>query len=225
MNNTVKNVLIFGGGVATGAVATYFYIKDKFEQYVQEEVDSVKEHYKKKVEENKNDTEEVEDEEEPKFTQKEKEEYKSMVKESGYVNYSNYMNQDDREESKSNMRTPEEDPYVIQPEEYGEELGYDTQTLTYFADKVLVDDLDDVVEDPETVVGTENLKIFDEFGASSIYIRNDIFKMDYEIIKDDFNWADMQDPIDIEAAKEMQHERFVERTSAEADREKKPHEL
>lgn len=221
MNNTIKNLLIFGGGVATGAVATYFYIKDKFEKYTQEEIDSVKAYYKNKAEK-ANPTQEVEpepEEERPQFSEKEKEDYKSYVRESGYVNYSNYMNKEEMDQAKENgeynkdIRIPEEIPYIIQPEEFGEEAGYDTQTLTYFADKVLVDDLDDEVEDLDTVVGLENLKVFDEYGASSVYVRNDIFRMDYEIIKDDFKWADMQDP-------------FIKPDESDVEeREKKPHEL
>lgn len=217
MNSTIKNLLIFGGGVAAGAVATYFYLKDKFEQYAQEEIDSVKEHYKAKSEKEKP-VEETK-EEKPKFSDKEVEDYKDYVRESGYVNYSNYMSKEEMNQAKENgeynkdIRIPEEIPYIIQPEEFGEEEGYDTQTLTYFADKVLVDDLDDEVEDPDTVVGLENLKVFDEFNASSVYVRNDIFRMDYEILKDDFKWSDMKDP-------------FIESIEREADdREKKPHEV
>lgn len=217
MNSTIKNLLIFGGGVAAGAVATYFYLKDKFEQYAQEEIYSVKEHYKAKSEKEKP-VEETK-EEKHKFSDKEVEDYKDYVRESGYVNYSNYMSKEEMNQAKENgeynkdIRIPEEIPYIIQPEEFGEEEGYDTQTLTYFADKVLVDDLDDEVEDPDTVVGLENLKVFDEFNASSVYVRNDIFRMDYEILKDDFKWSDMKDP-------------FIESIEREADdREKKPHEV
>ena len=77
---------------------------------------------------------------------------------------------------------------------FGENEDYDTMTLTYFTDKVLVDDVDDVIEDQDTVVGLENLKIFEEFpGCTTIYVRNDIWKTDFEIIKDDWNWSDLQE--------------------------------
>ena len=54
-------------------------------------------------------------------------------------------------------------------------------------------DVDEVIEEPDIVVGLENLKVFEEFGASSIYVRNDIYKTDYEVIRDDWNYSDLKE--------------------------------
>ena len=124
----------------------------------------------------------MEEKQEPKV--EEKEEYQEITR-----NYTNYNKIEE-----TSKQTVNDMPYMINPEDFGEEEGYDTLTLTYFADKVLVDDVDDVIDDPDPVVGLENLKVFDEFNASAIYVRNDIWKTDFEILKDDWEWKDIQEP-------------------------------
>ena len=67
--------------------------------------------------------------------------------------------------------------------------------LTYYADGVLTDDVDEIVEQPEVVVGLDNLKIFEEFpDATCVYVRNETWRTDFEILKDDWKWSDLQEP-------------------------------
>ena len=99
-----------------------------------------------------------------------------------------------------------DDPFVIDPSEFGENPEYDTETLTYFADGVLVDDVDDEIEEPDIVVGLENLKVFEEFGATSVYVRNDIYKTDYEIIRDDWNYSDLKEPVEPPVKEKKPHQ-------------------
>lgn len=78
----------------------------------------------------------------------------------------------------------EEGIYGISPDEFGEVDGYDTRTLTYYADGVLTDSDNSIIEDPSELVG-ENWK--DEFGKfedDAAYIRNDYICQDFEILKD-----------------------------------------
>ena len=201
----LKGIVIFGVGAAIGALTSYVVTRNKYEQILQEEIDSVKETYKRRAEEKcKLDEDEtvgsqVEEKiEEPEFTEEEREEYKQRVSESGYVNYTKYAKKDEEQEEYNHIPVtdPYDRPYVINAEEYGEEPGYDTMVLTYFADKVLVDDLDDIVENPDDVVGLDNLNIFEEFGASTVYVRNDVLMVDYEILKDDFKYSDLQDDLE-----------------------------
>ena len=69
-------------------------------------------------------------------------------------------------------------PYVIAPEEFGEEYEYDTISLTYYSDRVLTDDDDEIVEDVEDVVGFESLESFGEYEDDSVFVRNDRLKCD-----------------------------------------------
>ena len=190
----MKGLLIFAAGLAVGAVAGAVLVKNKVLADAKAEIDEVREYYResrgvKEVEEVKEKVEETidhiqdlieEHETEPK-TEKEHTNYSQITK--------MYM-------SKDEYQTPMyDDPFVIDPSEFGENPEYDTETLTYFADGVLVDDVDDVIEEPDIIVGLENLKVFEEFGATSVYVRNDLYKTDYEIIRDDWNYSDLKEPV------------------------------
>ena len=173
----MKGLLIFAAGLAIGAVAGACVIKNKVLADAKEEIEEVREYYRSKKE-----VKEEQPEVEPVTEEKE---YKDIVANNGYVNYN----------KPEKIQMPAvADPYIIDPSEFGEEVGYDTETLTYFADGVLVDDVDDVIEEPDLVVGLNNLDIFKEFGASSIYIRNDMYKTDYEVLRDDWNYSDLKEP-------------------------------
>ena len=175
----MKGLFIFAAGVVAGAVAGAYLVKDKVMADAKQEIEEVREYYKSKKE-TKKEEKPVEEKEETKV--EEKEEYQEITR-----NYTNYNKIEETPKQAVNDM-----PYMINPEDFGEEEGYDTLTLTYFADKVLVDDVDDVIDDPDPVVGLENLKVFDEFNASAIYVRNDIWKTDFEILKDDWEWKDIE---------------------------------
>lgn len=176
----MKGFFIFAAGVVAGAVAGAYLVKDKVMADAKQEIEEVREYYKSKKHEDK---EEQPVEEEPKV--EEKEEYQEITR-----NYTNY-NACSEQEEKPRPHF-EEPPFIINPEDYGEDPDYPMETLTYFADGVLVDEVDEVIEDVDLVVGLENLKVFDEYqGATTIYVRCPLYKIDYEIIKDDWNWSDL----------------------------------
>ena len=174
----MKGIFTFVAGLVVGAVAGAYLVKDKIMADAKEEINEVREYYKSKKEDKKEEVKE--EQEQPK---EEKEEYKEIA--NNYVNYN-------KVEQPKVQTALDDEPYIIDVEEFGMNEEYDTMCLTYFADGVLVDDSDEVVEDPDVVVGLSNLKIFEEFGASAIYVRNEVWKTDFEILKDDWNWADLQ---------------------------------
>lgn len=95
----------------------------------------------------------------------------------------------------------ENKPYVISPDEFGEFEDYDTISLTYYADQVLVDDGGDKIEDVDDVVGMESLTRFGEYEDDSVFVRNDRLRCDYEILMDERTYS--------EAQKERPHQREV----------------
>ena len=194
----MKGLLGFAAGLVVGAVAGIYLAKDKIMADAKQEIEEVREYYKSKKESKKEEVKEEQVEEQPK---EEKEEYKEIA--NNYVNYNKI-------EQPKVQTMLEDEPYIIDVDEFGMNEEYDTMCLTYFADGVLVDDSDEVVEDPDVVVGLDNLKIFEEFGASAVYVRNEVWKTDFEILKDDWNWADLQ-----ETEKKIYEEMI----------EKKPHQL
>lgn len=188
----MKGLFIFAAGLAIGAVAGACVIKNKVLADAKEEIEEVREYYRSKSVEATNEVVE-----EVKETKEVVEEVKEVVQEikndsnkRTYVNYNKLTSTYKPQEEPTQF----DDPFIIDPSEFGEDPEYDTMTLTYFADGVLVDDVDDVIEEPDIVVGLENLKVFEEFGASSIYVRNDIYKTDYEVIRDDWNYSDLKEP-------------------------------
>ena len=182
----MKGLFIFAAGVVAGAVAGAYLVKDKIMADAKQEIEEVREYYKSKKESKKEETVE----EQPVEEIKEEKEYKTIVENSGYVNYN-------KPEQITQHSVLEDEPYSIDPEEFGdkEEEGWDTMTLTYFADGVLIDDTDEIVDQPDVVVGLDNLKIFEEFpDATCVYVRNETWRTDFEILRDDWKWSDLQEP-------------------------------
>ena len=203
-----KGLCIFGAGALVGAVVAAKAVREKYQQEAEEEIAEMREYYREKQQETK--TEEVKEEKEEKEEKDEStEEYKEIVKDEGYTNYTQYNDVKPEEEIDDDVEN-EWTPSIIDPEEFGEDPSYDTATLTYFKDGVLADEVDEVM-DPK-MVGEENLKIFDEFGARSIYVRNDEHMIDFEIIRDDYPYS------------EYKFYNLAELNLGE-DIEKKPHQL
>ena len=82
-------------------------------------------------------------------------------------------------------------PYVICPEEFGEMDEYETESLTYYADGVLTDDFDNEIEDVDDLVGEESLSTFGDYEDDSVFVRNDKYKTDYEILLDDRKFSEI----------------------------------
>ena len=56
--------------------------------------------------------------------------------------------------------------------------------MNYYADGVLADDFDVVIDDVENTVGEDSLTHFGEYEDDSVFVRNDERELDYEILKD-----------------------------------------
>ena len=193
-----KGLCIFAAGALAGAAVAARVVRDKYQQEAQEEIAEMREYYRelrkndktpnedKMLEEDENNKEEKEVEEE-----NTKDEYNKIVKD--YTNYTQYNDTETKENKKEEKeeRTNYE-PFIIDVEEFGEDPTYDTATLTYYKDKVLTNDLDDVID--YSVAGEENLKIFDEHpDCKAIYVRDDIYMVDYEIIRDPYQYDEYDD--------------------------------
>ena len=178
MKNKLEIFAVFTAGVAVGAASAWKFVKKKYEQIAQEEIDSVKESFSKKIP----DAVKKEDVMKPvakvdKTTEKPSiAEYAAILKKEGY------------DYSKSNASKAKEPafkkPYVITPEEFGEFDEYEKISLTYYADQVLADENDEIMEDADIVVGLDSLSHFGEYEDDSVFVRNDRLKCDYEILLD-----------------------------------------
>lgn len=180
MNKTI-NFMMFVLGVAVGSVVTWRYVEKKYEQIAQDEIDSVKEVFSKREAEFTEDTEvrikADNAKEKPNII-----EYAARLREQGYTNYSDMVDEKPEEVKEEPMSVDK--PYVIAPEEFGELDDYETISLTYYADQILADDNDVIVDDVEDVVGFDSLNSFGEYEDDSVFVRNDRLKCDYEILLD-----------------------------------------
>lgn len=199
----MKNFFTFVTGLVIGSVVTYVVVKDKFEKIAQEEIDSVKEVFGRRVEKEADKKVEKIAEKEVEKIRKEYNDYSSLTK--NYTSYSKNETEEDDcaqvEEEDDCANVEDEDgveifeverasnsdrPYVIDPWDFGGEDGYDTITLNYYADGVLTDDDNNVIEDEEIddIVGKDFAEHFGEYEKDCVCVRNDRLKTDYEICRD-----------------------------------------
>ena len=190
-----NGLCIFAAGALAGAAVAARAVREKYQQEAEEEIAEMRDYYRelrknaktpdedKMLEEDENSKEEKEE--------NDKNEYDEIVK-----NYTNYTQYNDTETKENKKEEKEErtnyEPFIIDVEEFGEDPTYDTATLTYYKDKVLTNDLDDVID--YSVAGEENLKIFDEHpDCKAIYVRDDIYMVDYEILRDPYQYDEYDD--------------------------------
>lgn len=189
MHNKMLFVTAFIIGAGVGSAVTWKLIKDKYEQLAQEEIDSVKEIFSRRESDAAGKTVAQNLTEELKSSTKEKpdiKEYAAELRKNGYTNYSDIQPTDKEEEEMSTDK-----PYVIMPEAFMEYEEYDHISLTYYANNVLTDENDEIIEDVEETVGEESLSHFGEYEDDSVYVRNDARKCDYEILLDQRNYSDV----------------------------------
>ncbi len=187
MNKTI-NFMTFVLGVAVGSVVTWRYVEKKYEQIAQDEIDSVKEVFSKRETEFTEDTE-VQIKADNAKKKPSVIEYAAWLRKRGYTNYSDMVDEKPEEVKEEPMSVDK--PYVIAPEEFGELDDYETISLIYYADQILADDNDVIVDDIEDVVGFDSLNSFGEYEDDSVFVRNDRLKCDYEILLDQRKYSDV----------------------------------
>ena len=172
----MNKIFIFTLGAAVGSVVTWKLVKDKYARIAQEEIDSVKEVFSKR---NKSEESVEEKDEEPVPTSEEVAEYKSIINNCGYSVV-------------ERVETMHDKPYVIEPEIFGEDPDYETISLTYYADGVLTDENNCIIDpgEIESLIGEESLDHFGEYEDDSVFVRNEERKIDYEILAVPGNYDD-----------------------------------
>ena len=180
---TTINFMMFIVGAAIGSIVTWRYVEKKYEKIAKEEINSVKEVFAKREQESTENNYVIR--EKPNIV-----EYAAKLREQGYTNYSDVEPETNKEEV--NEESMDIDiPYVIPPEEFGEFDDYEKIGLTYYADQVLTDNDDELVEDIEDTVGFDSLNRFGEYEDDSVFVRNDRLKCDYEILLDQRKYSDV----------------------------------
>ena len=186
MYSGLKYFAVFSLGAAAGVFATYKFVKTKYERLAREEVEEVREYYSIKYED---DSESL-----PAVTPEDVDGYADMV--SGL----RYDNTDEKGGSCAMAHSDPEPgtsgydpgaPYVITPEEFAADEEYQTESLTLYACGTLTDDFDNPIEDVYAMVG-DALSHFGEYEDDCVFVRNDRYKCNYEVLRDVRNFDDVK---------------------------------
>ena len=194
----MKNLLFFVAGAAIGSIATWKLIEKKYKDLADEEIESVIETFKNRrprmtKDEVKETVEKVINKwKEPKET------VEDIVAAEGYsIENEEEIDEDDESNYIVNVDNDNDievvTPYVITPEQFGEYNEYGTKTLTYYADNVLTDEIDNPITSEEmvTMIGPDALDHFGEYEDDSVYIRDEMNEMDYEILKSEKKFSEI----------------------------------
>lgn len=180
-------LVTFGAGFGTGLLAT----KKKYEKRSDKEIASVREAFKKYMDDVVKDVPPTR----RGTSKKKKEELSNKEKSASDFRSAPLPNDpvmDDYKDyaapyssKKKTLNTKEHqkslEPYVISPDEYmGSE--YEAKSLFYYADGILADDDDNIIPDPEILLGKKALHSFGQYEDDSVYVRDDNLKVDYEVL-------------------------------------------
>lgn len=178
MDSKLACALAFVAGAAAGAVVAWSILKERYEQISKEEAES----FRKIISEREKDKEAAEKEED-------KQEHPTVSPESARVKpdlkeYETLLRKQGYFDEERGGSTVVEKPYVISPDEFGDNGEYETISLTYYSDGVLTDEFDEIITNIDDVVGLDSLNHFGEYEDDSVFVRNDDAMTDYEILLD-----------------------------------------
>ena len=177
------SIFAFAAGAVVGGAAGWFYAREKYAGIADEEIQSVKMAYAMREQRL------AEGATTPATAGKPLEKpdligYAKTLQKEGYTDYSSTI------EARDSQKTGDI-PHVISPEEFGEIEEYTKISLSYFADGVLADDNNEVVDDVEEIVG-DALSHFGEYEDDAVFVRNDAKRCDYEILLDARDFEDVR---------------------------------
>lgn len=180
MSNTLSKFFIFVTGAAIGSFVTWRTVKTYYERIAQEEIDDVKEYYSKKTRDLEETLEEKQDE---------IDDYSAELQ---ALNYDMATTGEvSRMPTSGDKKDVVKHPYIIAPDDVLDS-EYELQTLFYYADGVLTDDDNNIIEDVDDVVGAGFEYHFGEYEDDSVHVRNEKYKTDYEILRDERKFSDIK---------------------------------
>lgn len=193
MKNYVIGILSFLGGAALGGVVTWKVLEkkvdEKYKAIADEEIKSVKETFTVPKKEIRADLIEA-----GKLSDTDKDALKAAMNKPSLTQvakevtrmYTNYSGTPELERKQTTLPW-EEGPQVIKPDDYGVKEDYDQIDLTLYADGILADDQDMIVD--KGVVG-DALDHMGEYDDDVVHVRDDERKRYYEILADERSYED-----------------------------------
>ena len=206
MNKSIFGVIGFVLGAAAGSLVTWKLIEKKYMEMADDEIRSVKEMYRSRA--NHVTDDEVRDISKQ-FVEEERSQIHYVPDDTGkeLINKLNnltatYASNDEKPDYTAYSQAKEkhnvfddamptepevkhDEPYVIDPTEFGEFSEYEQRELTYYKDGVICENDTDMI-DPYDIFG--DLDVGDHFGEyenDRVFVRDDRRLVDYEILRDE----------------------------------------
>lgn len=191
----MNKIFIFLLGAGAGSAVTYYLIKEKFKGIANEEIESVVRTFKEKlqqIEDRNNKQEEQKPDEKENYEQKINNlEYSEPIKKEEIDNGVDLSENNDSHIENVDITNDKDKyiPYIITEDEFGD-IGNEEETLILYADDVLADEQDQIITDPESLLGN-CLTDFD-IADDCIYVRNEARETDYVILRSDETFSDIK---------------------------------
>ena len=170
----ISNVLAFVMGAGVGVAASAFIMKKHYEEISKKEIESVKEIYAKKKEMDEDTIN--------------RKVFEKLIE-------NNYYSTESDERVEKQVNTEDDNatdkPYLIRRHEVGD-TDYITITLWYWTDGIVTNDNKKIIGNVEELIGDDFMAHFgdDEDDPDTVYVRNDVQKIDYEILKEYRGFSD-----------------------------------
>ena len=175
MKKSSACMVIFAAGAAVGYLFATVQLRKKYERITEDEVASVKASFRK--------YRDIDTKEPVKNDANVREDYEMLVNNLGYSDAPFPVEKSD-----------DETHIIITEEAFSELDDYETLSLIYLADCVLVDDDYSRMTEEEIkgAIGNVDLNAFaDDEAVDAMYVKNTKLKVAYEIIKDDRSYAEL----------------------------------
>lgn len=216
----MKGFLAFILGAAAGSVGTYFFIRKKSEEYINDEIEAMRQYYAEKLDEIKSEEENAVNEakngqktaksegsvKEFESEEEEKAHYQAMIDK---LNYSSISKKDKSKPSRMQQETRPDpklySPVVVTSDEFHDEdyrsndhKNYDEMHLIFLEgdehhDAVVIDEFTEkIIPDGLELIGRDNLDSFSSEEDNITYIRNDIEQTYIEVSYDSRNYEDTE---------------------------------
>lgn len=218
MSSTIRMVLAFTGGLITGGAAVYFYLNDKYAEISRNEISE----YRSEVRGRLRAALDLEE-----AFKESKEAYEDKKESINFTDYTSYFSNESEESEESDKESEEELEYLDSLNEhmklnnemeearksgvlpysigyddfFNDKQWYDKLNYVYYeGDNVLADDRDDVIDNPEELVGKDFREMFGRIADDPdiLYIRNEQCSIDFEISRvkscysEEYPWVDKE---------------------------------
>lgn len=171
----IRETVAFLVGVAAGGVAAKLYFENKYKTQAAEEIAAMREIMAEKTKAVEEETEEVGEED-------------NRLNHSAPIRDDEKMKTDYHSIADAYKKVakddPNNEPVIVTPEEYADaDQKYACENLDYYVEDDMVMSNGEEVDNVAELLGEDNLKGFKESDDDTMYIRNDLFMIMYEVCK------------------------------------------